>query len=390
MRAASRPRLYTREFGLACLIHFAGGMSLSMFVLFPLHVRRLGGDETDIGLLLGIGTAASVLARPAVGSLLDRLGTRRVLVWGAIANTLSYVPFPFLERVGAGAYAATIAHDVVWGVLFAGFFTYAADLAPAGRRAEAIAMFGVPGILTNGLGPTLGEALIARAGFAGLYVGAGAFSLVSLALLGLVPRRAPTGTRHEGTGLAPMRDAIAHGALGPLLGATAALGVAINAAFFFVAPFSRDLGIERTAPFFLSYAATSMAVRLTGRRLLGTHAVAVPAFAVYAAGLAALCFLPEWWMLVAGGIGCGAGHGTLFPALTGLAVERVPARLSGTAVSLVTAVLDLGAVVGTPLCGAVAETWGYPAMFTGVAAIAFGGLALVAYDRRVARVTGAR
>jgi hypothetical protein len=53
----------------------------------------------------------------------------------------------------------------------------------------------------------------------------------------------------------------------------------------------------------------------------------------------------------------------LFPVLNALATQRAPAGLQGTVVSLHTAAVDLGAVAGTPLCGALAEGSDIPVMF---------------------------
>jgi hypothetical protein len=162
-------------------------------------------------------------------------------------------------------------------------------------------------------------------------------------------------------------------------------GAGINAAFYFVAPFTRDLGIARAAPFFASYASATIFLRAFGRRLpdrVGPHPIAVPAFAVFAAGLVALCLLPLPGVLVAAGIACGAGHGSLFPVLNGLAVTRTPPRFHGTVVSLYTAALDGGAVLGTPLCGALAHAAGYRVMFATMALASLGGLVLMVRDRR--------
>src|SRR5262249_16733136 len=91
--------------------------------------------------------------------------------------------------------------------------------------------------------------------------------------------------------------------------------------------------------------------------------------------------LPVPGMLVAAGIACGAGHGSLFPVLNGLAVARTPARLHGVVVSLYTAALDAGAVLGTPLCGAIARAAGYRLMFALMAAASAAGLAAPARGR---------
>ena len=79
----------------------------------------------------------------------------------------------------------------------------------------------------------------------------------------------------------------------------------------------------------------------------------------------------------AAGAAGGMGHGTLFPVLNALAVTRTPIALHGTVVSLVTATLDLGAVVGTPLCGAIADWIGYPTMFATMAAASVLGAVLM-------------
>jgi MFS family permease len=387
----SAPPLYTRAFWIACALHFTGAMSHGMLVLLPLFIRSLGGDELVIGLLLGIGLGVSVVLRPGIGALLDRVGRRRVLVWGSALNTVALPFFCLVRSVDALLVALTILHMAAGGALFAGYFTYAADLVPPARRAEGIAIFGIAGMIPNGLGPALGEVMIARAGYPGFFLAATAFAFVSLVLSALVP-----GVRPEPHGLqlgVPWTTSgrevmyLLRRGLLPILSATALFGVGVNAAFYFVAPFTRDLFIMRASPFFVAYAGTTVLLRIVGRRLpdrVGPQRIAVPSFGVFAAGLVALCFLPAPGVLVLAGIACGAGHGSLFPILNALTVERTPARLHGIAVSLYTAALDLGGVVGTPLCGAIARGLGYRTMFALTSTTALGGLALMARDLRAA------
>jgi len=378
--------LYTRDFWIACAIHVTGGMSLSMFLLVPLFIKSLGGSEVTIGLVLGVGTAASVITRPLVGACLDRFGRRAVLLWSAALNALSYVPFLVLREVGGALFLWTALHEVMWGALFAAYFTYAADLAPAARRAEGIAIFGVAGMLTNGLGPALGEEILRRSTYTVFFLVAIGFALASLGVTTLVPAgvrpRTATDVVPRGGAREVLRT-IARGGLGPLLAASVLFGAGINAAFFFVAPFTRVLGLERAAPFFGAYATTSVALRVFGRRLLdrlGPHRVAMPAFLLFAAGLAGLAALPRPGVLVLAGIAAGGGHGALFPVLNALALERTPARVHGTVVSLYTAALDLGGVVGIPLCGALAETYGYPTMFIAMGLAGVAGFLLMVTD----------
>jgi MFS family permease len=395
--AAAAPRLYTPEFLRACALHFTGAMSLALFLLFPLYVKALGGSETTIGLLLGVGTTASVAVRPVVGLLLDRLGRRGILVGCGIVNVLSYLPFSFLSDVGPALWLFTVVHEVVWGALFVAYFTYAADLAPAERRAEGIAMFGIAGMAANGLAPVIGERVIEAAGYPSFFGLAMAFGVVAVLFsLGV----AGGGSRAPHLAPPRLRDVAAlarNPRLVPIMLATALLGTAINAAYMFVAPFGHVLALTRIGPFFAAYSATSVLIRLAGRRMLdvlGPHRVSAPGFLVYAAGvlgLALLPALPGTWAtraLVGCGICCGAGHGSLFPVLNALALSRGPAAKQGAVVGLHTAAIDAGAILGMPLCGLVADRLGYPTMWTLMSFACFGGLVLMARDARVAQARG--
>ena len=363
-----------------------------MFVLVPLFVRSLGGTESTVGALVGVGAFASVCCRPFVGGLLDRVSRRRTLLWGQTANTLSFLPFLWIEALGPTLVAATIVHWIVWGYLFAAYFTYAADLSPPARRAEGIAIFGMWGILTNGLGPTLGEWLIARGGFPWLFGVAAGFGALSLALTLLVPFtpappvvagrsvRSDLGVLLRRRGGGPRRVFVV----------MALFGAGINAVFYFLALFSRTVGIERVAPFFLAYSGTSVVLRLFGRRLpdrLGPHRVAVPFLAVFGLGLLGVCGLPAAGVMVMAGMACGAGHGVLWPVLQSLALDRTAAAMAGSTVALSTAALDVGGVVGNPIFGWVAETFGYRPMFTLAAGCAVVALGLLANDPMRHRAT---
>jgi len=245
----------------------------------------------------------------------------------------------------------------------------------------------------NGLGPALGEVVIARTGYGGFFLVAAAFALVSLALSTLVPDRGASAP-HAAPGAAARETLrVLRRGLLRVMGATLLFGAGINAAFFFVAPFTRDLGMVRAAPFFAAYATTTIVLRIFGRRLpdrLGAHPIALPAFGVFALGLAALCLLPSPGVLALAGVACGAGHGFLFPVLNGLAVARTPPRLYGSVVSLYTAALDGGAVLGTPLCGAIARAAGYRVMFGTMALASVAGLLLMLADRRGVAATRGR
>ncbi len=80
---------------------FLFNSSSALFLLFPVYLQRLGGSPAQIGLVVGLLRAGSLVARPVGGRLLDRVGRRWVTGAGvllALLGTLSLFVFP---RLGA-------------------------------------------------------------------------------------------------------------------------------------------------------------------------------------------------------------------------------------------------------------------------------------------------
>ncbi len=356
-----------------------------MFLLFPLFVQHLGGGEATIGLLLGAGMVASVGARPFVGLALDRLAPRTVLLAASVVNVLSFLPFLAVDALGPWLAVWATLHFVAWGALFGAYFAYAAGLVPAERRAEGIAVFGVPGMLSNGLGPALGEEILARGGYDALFLAAAALAALSLGLVALVPAVGTPAARGSAGTARALGALVLRGGLGRVVAVLTLFGVVVDVTYFYLAPFTRTVGVARAAPYFLAYSATSVVLRIGGRRLLdrlGPHRVAIPALAAIAASQAAICLVPAPGALVVAGMAGGVGHGSLFPVMMALALARAPVALHGSVASLVTAAVDLGALVGTPAAGLIAELAGYRPAFALMAVVALAGLVLVARDPR--------
>jgi MFS family permease len=358
--------LFTPRFWLACGMHFSGGMALSLYILFPLFIRQLGGSEFSIGLYAGVTGAAAVAARLPVGHFLDTQGRRRVLAVAGLLHVFAWLGFLTVDALGPRLLFLVATYGVASGSLFASYFTYASDIVPVSRRSEGIAMFGIWGMLPNGLGPWLGEILIGHGGFALHFIVAAIFALVSLCLSQLLPETAlPVPAQHRGGH--PNGDGVPWRELLFLLSTTFMFGAAVNSIYTFFAPFAHAHGRGSVGSFFMSYALTAVAVRVLTGRLpdrLGLRRVLIPSLFLYAAGTLLLPHVEHSLALVVVGMMCGAGHGYAFPILNVLTVQQVTARQRGRAVSWFTAMFDLGNTLANPLLGALAEWAGYGVMFS--------------------------
>jgi MFS family permease len=104
-----------RPFTLAAGLIFLSGASLfGMMFLLPLfHQQARGLDALQAGLLLapqGVGMVAALLV---VGALVDRFGSRYIVLTGIVLVIIGTLPFTQVESVGDGALAVAL---VVRGV----------------------------------------------------------------------------------------------------------------------------------------------------------------------------------------------------------------------------------------------------------------------------------
>jgi len=358
--------LFTRRFALACGMHFCGGMAGSLYILFPLYVRGLGGSEFIIGVYAGLTGAAAVTARIPVGRFLDTRGRRAVLLGAGTLQVAAWLAFLSLSSLGMHAALAVVVYGLASGSLFAAYFTYASDIIPVTRRAEGFAMFGIWGILPNGLGPLLGEFLIARTGFTTYFIVAAGFAAAALGVSALLPETAGMAHRESARIAAPDPSFPSRAVLF-LLGTAFMFGTAVESLYVFLAPYAYAHGRGSVGIFFMTYACTAVATRVLTGRLpdrIGPWRVLIPALFMYACGVMLVPHFDGWFGLIVVGMMCGAGHGYAFPILSALVVGQVSTAYRGRAVSWLTAMFDLGNTLANPLLGAIAHWVGYTAMFS--------------------------
>jgi len=358
--------LLTRRFALACCMHFCGGMAGSLYILFPLFVRALGGSELVIGVYAGLTGAAAVAARIPVGRFLDTLGRRVVLLGAGTLQVAAWLGFLSCTSLGARAAFWVVVYGLASGSLFAAYFAYASDIIPVSRRSEGFAMFGIWGMLPNGLGPLLGEWIIKHHGFRLYFVVAAGFALLTLSVAARLPETVGAAHRESARRPAPGSGFPTRAVLF-VLGMAFMFGTAVESLFVFLAPYADAYGRGSVGTFFMTYACTAVATRVLTGRLpdrIGPRRVLIPALFLYAGGVLLVPHTGGLSGLLIAGMMCGAGHGYAFPILNALIVGQVAAVYRGRAVAWLTAMFDLGNTLANPLLGAVAHWAGYTAMFS--------------------------
>jgi MFS family permease len=377
-------QLFTRPFTLAFAAHFMHALALHSFLHLPGFLHRMTRDEFVIGIVIGTMAASAIAFRPAVGRIMDSRGRKIVLTIGGLVNIAASAAYLVVDHVGPLLFAARILHGLAQGMLFSVLFTIAADLVPAARRTQGIGIFGVSGMLPFGLAGLFGDAILARAGYAELFVFAAACAAVGFVIAITLPDSRPEAdpdAPHRRSFLAAVLDR-------PLLPIwigvlSFGLGIASYNAFFKTYVLTRHIG--SVGSFFGTYTATAVLLRMFGGRLpdvLGPRRTFMPSLLLMAAGLAVLAHAGTDAAVIVAGALCGVGHAYAFPIASTLVVERARGNERGTALAGFTALFDVGLLIGAPTFGFVLERTSYTVMFTAAAATVAAGAGLFALADR--------
>lgn len=378
--------LRSRDFILVCLCSFLYfGSFYLLLPTLPQFVAGLGGSVSQIGLVTGAMTLASVVIRPWFGRLSDSVGRKRVMAVGAAAFALLFLPYMLLEAIFP-LFFVRIIHGVAHGAYLAAVFAYVADLAPPERRGEVMGVFGVANVVAMAAFPAAGAAIIAatdnyRLLFTLSLVSAG---LAALAACGVSERR-PQGARGPAKLLDVARQPAVLAASLTFFCAATVYGAVIS----FLPVYAPQQGITNVGLFFSMYAVFTLISRLAAGKLsdrYGRRVVVLPFMALLAVATFLLSRLNGVPLLCLTGACFGLGFGAFMPALNAFVVDHTRPGDRAGALAFFTSFMDIGITTGAIVLGAAGDLWGYSLMFALAGLLPCAGFALFAlFTARAAR-----
>ncbi len=381
-----KERLWTATFTQVWAANFFSLLSFALFFHLPGYLADLGAGEAQIGLIFSVAALASLAIRPFLGTAMDRYGRKPVILSGGVVNILFTLLYLTVSSLGPWVYAVRIGHGLAQAMLFTSLFTYGADVVPASRRSEGLAVFGVSGLLPMAFGGALGDLILSVGGFDQLFLVATGAAIVTLALSATLPERRP-----DGQHLDQPRGFFALWripSLQSILFVTAMFSFALTSYFVFIRRFVDETGIGTVGMFFAVYSIVAILTRVFFGQLadrVGQNRVLIPSFGLLIAGFLVLAAAGSWQAVAVAGALCGAGHGFAFPILLSMLVTRAPDADRGSAVAAFTAVIDVGTVVAGPLLGAIIDRRGFSTMYVFCAVfLAASVIAYGAWERRIA------
>jgi MFS family permease len=352
-----------------------------------------GSPETllRLGLLVAVYDLAEVFLKPLFGALSDRVGPKRVVLWGLIAFAAvsllgSLVPGAaalVLVRFGQGAAAAAFSPAASAAV---------GRLASPTRRGRYFGRYGSWKSLGYASGPLLGSLLATVGGQVLLQAAlAGIAAIAALWVAVRCPALAPL-PRKRATVLDVVRRSTSWSFVQPVIVLSASAGALVAAVAFLPASAGPGIGLIAAASIATVLALASSLIQPVAGRLLDqqrlTFRAAAPiSLAACAAGAFLTAAAPAYpvVLLAAALIGAGVGLGT--PIAYATLAARTPQAELGRTMGAAELGRELGDAGAPTLVGLVSSTAGLAAglVALGVALLGATAAALAPSGRRTVR-----
>lgn len=377
-----RERLVTGRFLLVVAAGLAYFLALgAVLPVVPQYVdKELGGGSLEIGIAVGALFVGAVLLRPYVGRLGDRIGRKRLIVFGAAVVAVSVLLYGAMESLGF-LVGARVLTGVGEAAFFVGAATMVTDLAPESRRGEAISYWSVAVYGGLAFGPVIGEAALDES-YGAVWVTAFALGALAtvLSLFTQEVERPKSGNESKELGGSAARrrwrpklarspeeqePLINRAAVGP--GAVLFSGLIALAAFTaFVPLYVDDVGLDSPDIVFLLYGCFVLVVRIFGARIpdqLGGRVAGAGALACTTVGMVIMAAWESAAGLLLGTVFFAAGASLLYPALLLLALGAAPETERASVVGTFSSFFDLSQGLGSLIVGGIAALTSYQGAF---------------------------
>ena len=348
--------------------------------MFPIFIMSHGGSKADIGIIMGATVLSSVICRPWISQMVDRIGRKRCYGAGCMITcllALSYLLFQGdLSTFYLPLFLVRLLHGVGLAICFTAGFTFVADIVPEQRLNEGIGMYGVTALVGMAIGPVIAEIIIREWGFQFFFLAAAAMAFLGFCLQ--LPLRESYDRHLSGSEVSFFTVL---GRKKMLLVTVLALlfGFGLAASSNFVSPFAQQQHITFISLYYVAYSSAAAFTRFFGGRLadrVGEKRVIPYAFILTGTGYLVLMALGGNVILFISGAMSGVGHGLLFPSMNAFALRDEEKGVRGKINGIFTGGIDAGVFSGSIILGYIGEWGGFQALYLAAGAALFAGFVI--------------
>lgn len=362
-------KLWSRSFILVLLITFLMYVVYNIFTAtLPLHISNIGGNPTEMGLVVSLFAIAALLSRPVAGHLLDSNGRKKVYIFGLISITivtaLFCLPLAIILILGI-----RFLHGFVWGVTSTSNSALTVDVVPKEILVHGWRYFVFAQSLTMAIGPILGSFVMLNYGFTQTAILATILLVTCVILSKLIkyPKFEKPQTVIENK--LSLKYMFEKNALFPSLLATLVF-MTMGYVLAFIIIYGQKIGANGSL-FFVGFVIMILLSNPLEKKLsdaLGGKSVLIISPICILLSLVVLSFANGLLPIVVASLFYGFGFGVICPILQTWAVKASPEERVGAANGTYLASLDIGVAIGSLVFGTISGYIGLAKTF-GLASI---------------------
>ncbi|MDB2084467.1 MFS transporter [Clostridium paraputrificum] len=356
-----KERLWTRNFILALVITIGVNLACNLLLsTISIYAKQITSTDAYAGVMTGAFTLAALFIRIVAGKMLDKIGRRKVLMFGVGITVLSTVAYLLTNNIYIIIFLRVM-QGVGFGISSTAIATIVTDVTPESRMLEGIGYSGVGITITTAIGPSIALALVGENydKFNVLFIVTAAVALFTILLSFKLSYKEVVSKKEEGTcdgeGISISKIII------PSIVLFIA-AVAESTILAFAALYGIELGFSNIGLFFTINAMGILASRLFINQIvnkLGTNVVVSSGVLIFADSIFGIAVTKTYIMLIIMGFLCGVMVGSLLPIVNLLILDSASKSSRGMANAIYYALIDGGYGIGSIMWGQVVVACGY-------------------------------
>lgn len=351
-------RLWTRSYIVMIIgMFFLFTAFYMLYPTLPLYLKEKGGNDSQVGLSMGLFMLCSVFFRPFIGGLLDRFGRRIFIVVGLLFFATAMYMYNWVDGIIIFM-VLRVFHGMSWAVSSTSISTAVTDLIPPFRRGEGMGWSGIAMTLAMAIGPMIGLSITQSLSYHSLFLLAVVLSIIALCLTLSAKHTFKPQVKKK-------KVALFEKSVLPVTVSVFLLFIAYGGITSFVPMFADTLKVN-SGTFFLVYAATLVLSRPISGKLSDRYSetiVILPALAITILALIVLSFSTNLFGFIISAILYGIGFGSAQPALQAATFRLAnPERIGAANASFATGT-DLGLGLGAIILGWVSQKTNFQVLF---------------------------
>ncbi|MGX7244579.1 MFS transporter [Enterococcus quebecensis] len=358
MTEHSEEKLFNKGFISITLINFVVYLVyyLLMVIIAVIAQDTLHASLGQAGLASGIYIIGTLFARLFMGKLLELLGRKAVLRYGALFYLITTIAYLYIPSIGI-LYLVRLLNGFGYGTVSTATNAIVTAYIPKSKHGEGINYYGLSTSLAAAIGPFIGMVLLSTTSFYFIIL----FSIVLILLTTIACFMFPVkniqlSAEHKASLSRWTFDSFIEKKVLFISFIAFLMGLSYSSVLSFLSSYAKVIDlVSASSFFFVVYALVITATRPMSGRIFdarGENAVMYPSFLFLTAGLLLLSVTTSSWMLFISGGLIGLGYGTFMSNGQAICLKASPtSHRIGIALSTYFIGLDLGLGVGPYVLG---------------------------------------